>query len=157
MSSQSRRPGRGSPALTGPAWSRPLAEGRPEPGLAHPPEVDLHAVHQRHRDLVPVLAQVLRRGGDIPLLPADAEITGHPLDHRARVVAEMAARPGEQRDAVHSRHFTSRRSGVRPTAAAGPAEAAAARGSAAGPLPTADPAAAGRAAERPWRTSASVR
>src|SRR5580700_4021040 len=37
-----------------------LGQGGSQAGLAHPPEVDLHPVDQRHRDLVPVLAQVLR-------------------------------------------------------------------------------------------------
>src|SRR5580692_12110208 len=95
ISSQSGR-------LTAQAWSRRPAEGGAQAGLAYPPEVDLYPVDQRHRDLVPVLAQVLRRGGDVAFLPADAEVARHPLDHRPRVVAQMTARPAQQRDAVHT-------------------------------------------------------
>src|SRR5580693_9157613 len=106
ISSQSDR-------LTAQAWSRRAAEGRAQAGLAHPPEVDLHPVDQRHRDLVPVLAQVLRRGGDVAFLPADPEVARHPFDHRPRVVAQVAARPAQQRDAVHTGRpgYGARRSG----------------------------------------------
>src|SRR5580693_2260190 len=106
ISSQSGR-------LTAQAWSRRPAEGGAQAGLAHLPEVDLHPVDQRHRDLVPVLAQVLRRGGDVAFLPADPEVARHPFDHRPRVVAQVAARPAQQRDAVHTGRpgYGARRSG----------------------------------------------
>src|SRR4249920_2095592 len=86
-------------------WCRALAEGGPEPGLAHPPEVDLHAVDEGYRDLVPVLPHVIGRRRDVAFLPADAEIGGHPFDHRPRVVAQVTARSAEQCDPCHaSRH-----------------------------------------------------
>src|SRR6185312_14040654 len=88
-----------------PAEGRALAEGGPEPGLAYPPEVDLHSVDEGYRDLVPVLPHVIGRRRDVAFLPADAEVGGHPFDHGPRVVAQMTARSAEQGNPRHaSRH-----------------------------------------------------
>src|SRR5579863_6199072 len=135
----------GTPLCTA---SQSRTQRRPQAGLAHPPEVHLHPVDQRHRDLVPVVAHVVGRGGDVAFFPADAELTRHPLDHRARVVAEVAARPGQQGDPARGRgrfasgvrltHATYRRSVGRTRAAgAGRVRAATAPGS--GPDPAATP------------------
>src|SRR5690348_4200450 len=84
---------------------RALAERGPEPGLAHPPEVDLHSVDEGYRDLVPVLPHVIGRRRDVAFLPADAEVGSHPFDHGPCVVAEVTARAAEQCDPCHaSRH-----------------------------------------------------
>src|SRR5690349_18998760 len=98
---------------------RALAERGPEPGLAHPPEVDLHSVDEGYRDLVPVLPHVIGRRRDVAFLPADAEVGSHPFDHGPCVVAEVTARAAEQCDPCHaSRHK------------AGPTESAAGRAAA---------------------------
>src|SRR5690242_1412586 len=98
---------------------RALAERGPEPGLAHPPEVDLHSVDEGYRDLVPVLPHVIGRRRDVAFLPADAEVGSHPFDHGPRVVAQVTARSAEQCDPCHaSRHK------------AGPTESAAGRAAA---------------------------
>src|SRR5690242_11553934 len=83
---------------------RALAERGPEPGLAHPPEVDLHSVDECYRDLVPVLPHVVGRRRDVAFLPADAEIGSHPFDHGPCVVAEVTARAAEQCDPCHASH-----------------------------------------------------
>src|SRR6185312_2134911 len=84
---------------------RALAERGPEPGLAHPPEVDLHSVDEGYRDLVPVLPHVIGRRRDVAFLPADAEVGSHSFDHGPCVVAEVTARAAEQCDPCHaSRH-----------------------------------------------------
>src|SRR6266550_4397621 len=88
---------------------RALAESGPEPGLAHPPEVDLYSADEGYRDLVPVLPHVIGRRRDVAFLPADAEVCGHPLDHRPRVVAQVTAGTAEQCDPRHaSRHDAGR-------------------------------------------------
>src|SRR6185312_13806317 len=98
---------------------RALAERGPEPGLAHPPEVDLHSVDEGYRDLVPVLPHVIGRRRDVAFLPADAEVGSHSFDHGPCVVAEVTARAAEQCDPCHaSRHK------------AGPTESAAGRAAA---------------------------
>src|SRR5690242_9285373 len=98
---------------------RALAERGPEPGLAHPPEVDLHSVDEGYRDLVPVLPHVIGRRRDVAFLPADAEVGSNPFDHGPCVVAEVTARAAEQCDPYHaSRHK------------AGPTESAAGRAAA---------------------------
>jgi len=52
----------------------------------------LHAVHERDRDLVPVLALVRLGQRDVAFFPGDAEIAGDRADHRARVIAQVTAR-----------------------------------------------------------------
>src|SRR5262249_61763306 len=73
-------------------------QGRPQPLLAYPPEVVLHAVDQRHRDLLPVILQVTLGLSDIALLPGHAEIGGDPGDDRAGLVAQVAAGAAERGD-----------------------------------------------------------
>jgi hypothetical protein len=57
-----------------------------------------HAVHDRHRDLVPVLALVSHGLGDVALFPGNAEVIGHSADYLARILAQMAAGLGVERD-----------------------------------------------------------
>src|SRR5215472_12975333 len=73
-------------------------QGGSEAVFRYPPEVVLDAVHERDRDLLPVLTQIVLGLGDVTLLPGHAEILGHPADDLARVVAEVTAWPAEQRD-----------------------------------------------------------
>src|SRR5208283_5733907 len=77
---------------------RSVPQGSTQPVLAHPPEVVLHAIDQRHRDLVPVLGHVLAGRRDVTFLPPDPEIRGDPGDHRPRLLAQVAARLAEERD-----------------------------------------------------------
>ncbi|CAI7976303.1 hypothetical protein FRAHR75_230092 [Frankia sp. Hr75.2] len=58
----------------------------------------LPAVDQDHRDPVAVGVRRARVGVDVELPPAGPDIGAHPLDHLARVVAQVAAHPGEQGD-----------------------------------------------------------
>src|SRR5215472_15552728 len=58
----------------------------------------LDAVDQRHRDHVGVIQQIAFGGGDVAFLPGHAEVGGDPGDHLARVIAQVAAGPAEQRD-----------------------------------------------------------
>src|SRR5882757_7237436 len=56
--------------------------GRKQQGLAKailgdPPEIVLHAVHERDRDLLPVLAQIRRRLRDVTFLPRHTEVISH--------------------------------------------------------------------------------
>src|SRR5215475_10868439 len=116
------RPGRpGAGWLTG--------QGGPEALLADMPEVMLDAVDQRHRDLVPVLAQVALGLGDVDLFPAHTEVDRDPHDDLARIVAQVTSRPAEQGDDVrvaghglpllHCRADWSSRDGGGPGAAGG--------------------------------------
>src|SRR5271154_1441331 len=78
-----------------------LGQRLAEAGLAYPPEVDLHTVHEGDRNLVPVLGEVFRRRlVDVTLFPADANLRRHPRDDRSRVIAQVTAGTAEQDDAV---------------------------------------------------------
>jgi hypothetical protein len=58
----------------------------------------LYAVHERHRDLVPELALIRLGLRDVALLPGYAEVISDSDDDLARFLAQVAARPGEERD-----------------------------------------------------------
>jgi hypothetical protein len=58
----------------------------------------LNAVHERHRDFVPVLTLIRLGLRDVAFLPGYAEVCSDPTDDLARVIAQVAARPGEERD-----------------------------------------------------------
>src|ERR1700690_1257010 len=121
MFAQSRTTG--PPPAAAAAGRRVLpAERRAQPWLADPPEVVLHAVDERHGDLVPVLAQVSFRLGDVAFLPGHAEVSGDPGDNRAGLVAQVAAGPPEQGDlAISRRHpLPPRRPGARPNSCESP-------------------------------------
>jgi hypothetical protein len=49
-----------------------------------------HAVHERNRDLLPVLAQVRLRLGDVAFLPGHAEVISHLADDLPCVIAQVA-------------------------------------------------------------------
>ena len=55
-------------------------------------------VHERHRDLLPVLIAQRVVVIDRALLPRHPEIVGHPRHHRSCVVAQVAPGAGDERD-----------------------------------------------------------
>src|SRR6266496_4170187 len=85
----------------------------PQPVLADPPEIVLHAVNQRHRDLLAVRQQVILRLSDVAFLPRHALLAGDAGDDRPGVVAQMTARPGEQGDDPRPGRHRSARHGSR--------------------------------------------
>src|SRR6266536_964772 len=89
------------------------AERGPQPVLADPPEIVLHAVNQRHRDLLAVRQQVILRLSDLAFLPRHALLAGDAGDDRPGVVAQMTARPGEQGDDPRPGRHRSARHGSR--------------------------------------------
>src|SRR6266536_1109342 len=89
------------------------AERGPQPVLADPPEIVLHAVNQRHRDLLAVRQQVILRLSDVAFLPRHALLAGDAGDDRPGVVAQMTARPGEQGDDPRPGRHRSARHGSR--------------------------------------------
>ena len=74
------------------------AERAAEPTLVDPPVAELLAVDPDHRHEVAELGPQPGVGVHVGLGPADAGLGGHPLDQAAGVVAEVAARAGEQLD-----------------------------------------------------------
>src|SRR5215467_3530222 len=97
MFAQSRT-GAGGPAT--PERGRSAAERGPQSLLADPPEVVLDAVDERHRNHVPVLAQVILGLRDVPLFPGRAQIRGDPRDDLPGLITQVTAGLAQQRDAV---------------------------------------------------------
>jgi hypothetical protein len=58
----------------------------------------LDAVHERHGNLVPELTLIRLGLRDVAFLPGHAQVIGHFADDLARLLAQMAAGPGEERD-----------------------------------------------------------
>lgn len=58
----------------------------------------LDPVDERHRDLVPELTLIRLGLRDVAFFPGHTEVTGHSADDLARLLAQVAARPGEERD-----------------------------------------------------------
>src|SRR5436190_14782072 len=69
-----------------------------EPVLIDSPEVVLHTVNERYRDLLPPLGVDGVVSRDVDLCPADAKVGCYPIDDQPSLVAEMASRLGQQRE-----------------------------------------------------------
>ena len=76
-----------------------LGQGSAEAVFRYPPEIVLYAINQGDRDHLPVLTQVILGLRDVPFLPGHPELTRHPADDRASVIAQMTARAVQQGDA----------------------------------------------------------
>src|SRR5205085_2929081 len=74
------------------------AQGGPQAALVDPPEVVLVTVDEGHRELLRVPLEQVRVGRDVDLVPSHAELRADPCHDGTSVVAQVAARPAQERD-----------------------------------------------------------